>query len=775
MIKRIWAFVLLVVFCTGCSKNAETSSSKEDRYSITEESVNNYKDKDASDKSKESKKTTEKIVQVYSGPGEDYYKEAEIDTSNIIKIEKIEGKWSEISYEDGGRGYVLSDSIKEMDGSDAFIIVNQINQNITINPQMYSFKIPYKLTGEIDFLPVPGNGYPSQIVKAEEEVLLINKEPSQIKNPSAIQYFTNDGFWQIEATTSRGKERGYVSEKDLFDVENPLKNFEKIKDNNAKAIYKGDFYYSASGAIISGFQTNWYKKDELNIKTDISFNFIDGILGIVSTDSEDITSALKNQEQQLYLSEMKKGKYNYFETKTPITDTNLGAKINIALFLADEMLTFLNGAITPECSYNIQFQRAKGEGKIVIRTGAPIECAKQGRCLGKEFEFSSLIDDGSIIGGSVQNATFVDRLLRNAYPELTGENNYSLRVTYGNYEDVQRNPYGYYVVIDKDMNVYYQLILHDNTRFVIYYDRKPVKDISTDLCKYLYKLNEKEAKSIIQLLEENGIIFQNQNVITNGGEETNKITENNDNPEFKSYSEVIHKLKNDFGDIEFNSYYSQDESTNFQDYYVVEACGLCYTELIDFDNDGEDELLAVAKHPEDDEYTVFIYTTEKGGVRELSASKDLICNFDYNYINGRRLVIKTIPSQESYIDAGFLGDTYTCFKVYGIQNDDFKLKSYCCIKDFFNEDTLDWDTNYYVMDESFNYSEDFDYIDQYMVSEDEFKSKIDDWIYLYDYIDKVITLRDVVSESELQEGDYGLLDKSLLIDSLIGTEEIVGP
>ena len=78
------------------------------------------------------------------------------------------------------------------------------------------------------------------------------------------------------------------------------------------------------------------------------------------------------------------------------------------------------------------------------------------------------------------------------------------------------------------------------------------------------------------------------------------------------------------------------------------------------------------------------------------------------------------------------------------------------------------------MDESFNYLENIDYMDQYMVSEDEFKSKIDDWIYLYDYIDKVIPLREVVSESELQEGDYGLLDKSLLIDSLIGTEEMVG-
>ena len=283
--------------------------------------------------------------------------------------------------------------------------------------------------------------------------------------------------------------------------------------------------------------------------------------------------------------------------------------------------------------------------------------------------------------------------------------------------------------------------------------------------------DEQEA---VSMTYEEAVEFLGGNTTTNGGDEPPQVTGNNDNPEFKSYSEVIHKLKNDFGDIEFNSYYSQDESNNYEDYYIVEACGLCYMELIDFNNDGEEELLAVAKHPEDDEYTVFIYTAEEGSIRELSASKDLICNFDYNNINGRQLAIKTISSQESYIDAGFLGDTYTCFKVYGIQNDEFRLKSYCCIKNFFNENTLDWDINYYVMDESFNYSEDFEHIDQYMVSEDEFKSKIDDWIYLYDYSDKVIPLRDVVSESELQEGDYGLIDKSLLIDSLIGTEEIVG-
>ena len=283
--------------------------------------------------------------------------------------------------------------------------------------------------------------------------------------------------------------------------------------------------------------------------------------------------------------------------------------------------------------------------------------------------------------------------------------------------------------------------------------------------------DEQEA---VSMTYEEAVEFLGGNTTTNEGEETIKNPDKN-NPEFKSYSEVLQKLKNDYGDIDFNSYYSQDESTNFQDYYIVEACGLCYTELIDFNNDGIEELLAVAKHPEDDEYTVFIYTTEKGSIRELSASKDLICNFDYNNINGRQLVIKTISSQESYIDAGFLGDTYTCFKVYGIKNDEFKLISFSCIKDFFSENTLDWEKNYFVMDESFNYSEDFEHIDQYMVSEDEFKSKIDDWIYLYDYIDKVIPLRDVVSESELQEGDYSLIDKSLLINSLIGTEEIVGP
>ena len=618
------------------------------------------------------------------------------------------------------------------------------------------------------------------------EMLVLSEEEVQDAVNSMMPGITEfPDFPNVEYEKPYKKDGNYYLP--LIDLDTEATRMTDIKindDGTATAIVEAFTYLT--GEIYETYQISLIRNDNINLNSSEPYPYcIESIkVALLDEDKGKDGRKITTEDNTAYLDVLKKYEgyikswevgikeynewyedveYLYDERQIAITDIN-GDGIDELLFVANTdaqahegweeyvkdlyIFTLQNGKASKILQETIYTEAAGGDRYLIVKTTdnqlVVLDTAID------EFEDCSM--DRYSIQGNNLNKEAHHELFYNPYP-YGDEPMYSINtdgeettVTESEFESTMQS-------LSKDFET---VLIKSGGRV----------DLS------IYDIQDKQ--EAISMTYEEALEFLGGNATSNGDEEATKDKENDDNPEFKSYSEVMHKLKNDFGDIEFNSFYSQDESTNFQDYYIVEACGLCYTELIDLNNDGIEELLAVAKHPEDDEYTVFIYTTEKGGVRELSASKDLICNFDYNYINGRHLVIKTISSQESYIDAGFLGDTYTCFKVYGIQNDDFKLKSYCCIKDFFNENTLDWDINYYIMDESFNYSDDFEHIDQYMVSEDEFKSKIDDWIYLYDYSDKVIPLRDVVSESELQEGDYGQIDKSLLIDSLIGTEEIVG-
>lgn len=163
------------------------------------------------------------------------------------------------------------------------------------------------------------------------------------------------------------------------------------------------------------------------------------------------------------------------------------------------------------------------------------------------------------------------------------------------------------------------------------------------------------------------------------------IKEDTSSKNYDSYKNVIDILENEYGSL----------TLTIKDQYkdvienITEVNGLCYLSLIDFNNDGVKELLAVAKHEKDPEYTVMAYTEENGQAVQLLSSAKLT---DATW-TGDYLCLLSDKNNHTFIDRRQWGGEWDYDEIYGYEEGGFKLISNSCRA--YNFEKGEWD-NYIV-------------------------------------------------------------------------------
>ena len=178
---------------------------------------------------------------------------------------------------------------------------------------------------------------------------------------------------------------------------------------------------------------------------------------------------------------------------------------------------------------------------------------------------------------------------------------------------------------------------------------------------------------------------------SNDENEDTNATDNNHEKINDSYKNVIDNLENEYGSLALKIHEERYSQFNDSLENVAEANGLCYLSLIDFNNDGVKELLAVAKHEKDLDYTVMVYTEENNQAVQLFSSTKLT---DASW-PGDYLFYFNDKNNHSYIDRRQWGGEWDYDEIYGYENDEFKLISISCRR--YNFEKGDWD--YYIGDE----------------------------------------------------------------------------
>lgn len=486
--------VSIICFINGCSSTNNNSNNTKDLADAAKNTTNSTLN------------LANFMVDIYAGPGIDYVKRDTIDSSNILSIVREDHGWYEVECASSGRNYIKKDTISDVNDSEIPLVTSSIKQGPITRTQIAQFNLKYKLTGDINLLYSPKKGKKNQNIDAGNDVVIINIEPYDTDNFSEKINI----YYQIEFTTKLGKERAYVTERDLLDYDNPLRNFDEVKNNYATITYNDENYYSATGAHIDGYLNNWKLENTIDISKD-NWNIMGGITTIISGNTY-TDESMGVFSGKLPMPTIQKDKKNYHKNFAEI-DTTRGtpsAALALSTFFVDTIPTFLSGAYS-KVTLNVELQSYEDEQKIVIRVDSPIELTQFEKYLGKTVKLSTLLSENSTPLELVEMDKTIDKRIRQIFPELTGEKLYSMDLSIASRENCKENGYGYYLIIDKELNVYAQPIFHNGTSFPVYYDGEVVFDAVHDFGMELMQLDEQTANGLLELLTENGFIIQGHN------------------------------------------------------------------------------------------------------------------------------------------------------------------------------------------------------------------------------------------------------------------------
>lgn len=460
------------------------------------------------------KATTESIseIEVYAGPGNDYVLLNKISKNNITEYIKIENGWIEVEY-DNKRGYINEDNVNEIDTNKIPHVVYQINQNVLPYPTVFNVKVPKSLFDDAKVYYSPKASGTPTIINEDEDVTILCSETGTLKN-----------YIQIEFQTDKGKRRGYCESNDLLSLDNPLLNFEEVKQKNATITYNGNKYYSSSGEA-SSLSNDWSEIDEKSIKK-VEVNWIAGITGVIA--GNDINEdAVKSTEGKIELEDIRKRKY--------INANTGGSKISnifdIADFIVGSVSSFIESGVEIT-DLNVRMDEYSGEKRIIIKTGTPIEYSKAG----KETDLSSLIvEKNNTALTLVESQKKADEMIKNMYPNLDKNKTYSMHMTFS--DEFKDNNYGYYIVIDNKCNVYAVPIIHNGTSFKVFSEGKFICDAAWDISASMIKFDDKSAERILDVLSKNGFIIDGYEMKSDQQSisETNTISYPKDSIEYNGH------------------------------------------------------------------------------------------------------------------------------------------------------------------------------------------------------------------------------------------------
>lgn len=468
MLKNLQKYIAVILIALLLSLSA--CSNQDSEYTST----------DNTEKSSNSIATpSENSIDVYSGPGDDYIKLTSITSTQIQEKLKYEKDWIEVDY-GNKRGYVRADECDDVDINKIPHVVYSISSNMYPYPTLYNVRVDITLFDEASVYSTPKSSGSPIIVNQNESVLILCHEKSALKD-----------YIQIEYSTEKGKRRGYCDSVDLLSLDNPLVNFAEVKHKNACIKYENTEYYSSSGEVTS-YSNGWHKKDEKKLsKTEV--DWLAGIVGVIA--GNDINKeAIESTQGKLQLYDTKDQQYK----NANASDTIKAAQADIVDFLIGSTISFLDNGVKTT-TLDVRMDEYNGEKRIVIRTGVPIEFAKAG----KETTLSSLIVEKENTALSlVESDKRADEKIKQMYPNLDKNKTYSMKMTFS--KDFDGNNYGYYIVIDKNAEVYAVPIIHPGTSFQVFSEDGFVYDAAWDLATAMIKVDENSKKTILNLLLENG-------------------------------------------------------------------------------------------------------------------------------------------------------------------------------------------------------------------------------------------------------------------------------
>lgn len=420
-------------------------------------------------------------IGIYAGPGTDYHYIRETRLHNIRTVIRIEGEWAEVELS-GGRGYVESNLIKNKINSNVPRVTTRIDvsQNVPIYPSVYYHNLAFQIFDEARVYSDCGKNYLCTI-PAGTRVLFLCQENNSYRKWDQIEFLLNEE-----------KYRGYVTHTDLLALDNPLKNFEKVKETNALLRYEGKKYYSTSGEIVSASVNDWRTISEFNI-TDKKIDVLAGITAVIAGNDIDEHSMLSTSG----FPALESGGF----INTNAGATNLQTAYSFADFLIGGFVDFARGA-NKGLNLHVELKKYQGEQKIVISTGSPIEEAHAGKSLTlEEILVKNDKDNSAAVVFASEKA---NEIIKNLYPDLDPNKNYTMVL---NFSAVSISDYGYYLVFDRDKQLYAVPIIHQGTSFPVYHNGIMVKNAAWDFAGYMMKVDDNTSERIIKVLEDNGFSF----------------------------------------------------------------------------------------------------------------------------------------------------------------------------------------------------------------------------------------------------------------------------
>ena len=421
-------------------------------------------------------------IKLYAGPGENYKFIGTLSDSEIKKYILIDNNWVEIEYS-RGRAYIEINNLKNMDISNIPHVVKEIKAHPSLVNEIYFFHIPYKTTCKVNVYSSPTSN--KKLIDSIEKGTTITILRPNANNGNLI-YNT---FSYIEYNTKHGSIRGYAKKSELDDLNNPLKNFQQIKENNGEFIYKKKSYFSCASTKLTFDQWTIIYSENL---IDKKFDILQAITAAISGNT-DISI-----DNKTYLFNPTLDQYCEINTQRG----NLAKASSLAIDLIGTINNFIAGG-NKNLVIHVDLEKYNDEGRIRILTGTPIEKGFSGQTI----SLSQLIarnDQTKLLGENIKEA---NEFCRAIYQDIKGEKNCDLYMTFS--KEYSKYPYGYNVVFDNNGNCFLRPIIHQGTKFIIYQNKKPIRDL-TPLISMLYiPVKNDDAFRIINVLAKNKIYFKN--------------------------------------------------------------------------------------------------------------------------------------------------------------------------------------------------------------------------------------------------------------------------
>lgn len=422
---------------------------------------------------------------IYAGPGTDYVSLGSIQTDEIEAYILEEGNWIEIDYGQG-YGYVQEDSITDLDKTSLPYVSQMAVVGPTQRPYVLYFDdLTFALTDEVDVYSGADSDFGVRDTLEIGDKVTVLREVDGDGAAGPVNPFV-----LIEYDGEKGKSRGYALRNLLLDVDNPLRGFDEVKQNNSAFTYDGKTYYSTSAFpnALDGWASDYSES-----LTQIRFNFINAVTGaIASNDGSD--TVLKNE---LWL-------YDAKANATVKTDVSTAAKdVGDAFMNVVGMINAAAAAGNESIALKVDLETCGDEGRMLIRGGTPFESSKSGKT---NISLASLIAQSGNAMDVVTSANRADKMIRALCPEIIGSEKCSMSMTFS--DDFSDNPYGYYYVIGADGAAYAQLIIHPGTQFLVYQGTELIGDLAPRLAGTMMELDDETTDRILEVLAENGIKMQ---------------------------------------------------------------------------------------------------------------------------------------------------------------------------------------------------------------------------------------------------------------------------